>query len=172
VPHAAHVIDWIAILVLTAALIAAAISDAATFLIPNRYPAAIIAAYVAYAFGKPAPFWLQGAAVGVAFLAVGALLFDRGVLGGGDVKLLAASALWAGLDQLTLLLVVTGIGSGVLALALLSPLHRLMPARAGGPPGGDDLRSKLGRPIPFGIAIAAAGMGVAITRFLRPDLGS
>jgi prepilin peptidase CpaA len=165
VPHAAHLIDWIAILVLVAALIAAGISDAVTLLIPNRYPAAIVLAYVFYAIGKPAPFWLHGAAVGVAFFVVGALMFDRGIFGGGDVKLLTASALWAGFDQLPLLLFVTAIGGGVLALAQLSPLHRLMPARAGGPPVGDDLRSKLRQPIPFGIAIAVAGMSVALTRF-------
>jgi len=165
VPDVAHLIDWIAILTLTAALIAAAISDAVTLLIPNRYPAAIVLAFVVYAIGKPAPVWLQGLAVGVALFAVGVLMFDRGLLGGGDVKLLTAAALWAGFDQLALLMFVTAIGGGALALAQLSPLHRLLPVRASGPPVGDDLRSKLRQPIPFGVAIAVAGVCVAVTRF-------
>ena len=163
-PDAAHLIDWIAILIFTAALIAAAISDAVTFLIPNRYSAAIILAFVVFAIGKPAPFWLHGVEVGVALFVVGVLLFQNGILGGGDVKLLTASALWAGFDQVTLLLLVTAIGGGVLALAQLSPLHRLLPARAGGPPVGDDLRNKLRQPVPYGLAIAVAGVCVALTR--------
>jgi prepilin peptidase CpaA len=164
VPDAAHLIDWIAILILTAALVAAAISDAVAFIIPNRYPAAIILAFIVFAIGKPAPFWLHGTIVGLVFFVVGALLFQSGILGGGDVKLLAASALWAGFDQITLLLLVTAIGGGVLALAQLSPLHRLLPARAGGPPVGDDLRNKLRQPVPYGLAIAVAGVCVAVTR--------
>jgi prepilin peptidase CpaA len=164
VPNAAHLIDWIAILILTAALVAAAISDAVVFLIPNRYPAAIILAFIVFAIGKPAPFWLHGAVVGLVLFGVGAVLFQKGILGGGDVKLLAASALWAGFDQITLLLLVTAIGGGVLALAQLSPLHRFLPARAGGPPVGDDLRDKLRQPVPYGLAIAVAGVCVALTR--------
>jgi prepilin peptidase CpaA len=164
VPSAAHLIDWIAILVLTSALVAAAISDAVTFLIPNRYPAAIAIAFVVYAIGKPAPFWLHGVVAGVGLFAVGAWTFHNGILGGGDVKLLTASALWAGFDQLALLLFVTAIGGGILALAQLSPLHRLLPTRAGGPPVGDDLRHKFRQPIPYGLAIAVAGVCVAVTR--------
>jgi prepilin peptidase CpaA len=164
VPNAAYLIDWIAILIFTAALVAAAISDAVTFLIPNRYSAAIILAFVVFAIGKPAPVWLHGAIAGGMLFVAGAMLFQSGILGGGDVKLLTASALWAGFDQLTLLLFVTAIGGGVLALAQLLPLHRFLPARAAGPPVGDDLRNKLRQPVPYGLAIAVAGVCVAVTR--------
>jgi prepilin peptidase CpaA len=163
-PDAAHFLDWIAIFAVTAALVAAAITDAATYLIPHRYPAAVALAFALYAIGKPAPVWYLGAAAAAALLAIGILLFDRGVLGGGDVKLLAATALWAGFDELPLLLMVTSLAGGALALAHLSPLGRLMPARPGTPVAGD-LPSRLHQPIPFGVAIATGGVAVALARF-------
>ena len=162
--HAAHLIDWLAIVALLTALVAAAMSDAVTFLIPNRYAAAIGAAFLVYALGKPLAVWLHGFEAAALLLAAGVLLFDRGILGGGDVKLLAAIALWTGLDDLPLLLVVTGLAGGALALAHLSPLHRLMPARPGAAPLGDDLRSRLRRPVPFGVAIALGGVCIALVR--------
>jgi prepilin peptidase CpaA len=162
-PDAAHLIDWIAILAVTAALIAAAITDVATYLIPHRYPAAVAIAFAVYAIGKPAPVWLYGMVAAALLLAVGVLLFDRGVLGGGDVKLMTAAALWAGFDQLSLMLFVTSIAGGALALAHLSPLRRLMPARPGTVPAAD-LRSRLQQPIPFGVAIAIGGVAVALAR--------
>ncbi len=161
-PHAAHLIDWLAVFALLAALIAAAISDAITYLIPNRYAGAIGVTFIVYAIGKPLALWLHGFEAAALLLAIGVLLFDRGLLGGGDVKLLTAIALWTGFDQLPLLLVVTGLAGGALALAHLSPLHHLMPARPGGAPEGDDLRSRLRRPVPFGVAIALGGVCIAL----------
>jgi prepilin peptidase CpaA len=164
-PYAAHLIDWFAIFALTTALIAAALADAVSYLIPNRYPAAVAVAFIAYALDKPAAIWLHGIVAAALLLAAGVLLFDRGILGGGDVKLLTASALWAGFDQLTLLLFVTAIAGGALALAHLSPLHRLMPAPPSGAPAETDLRSRLRQPVPFGVAIAIGGVALAIARF-------
>lgn len=161
-PYAAHLIDWLAIYALLAALIAAALSDAVTYLIPNRYVAAVGAAFLVYAAGKPPSLWLHGFAAAGLLLAIGVLLFERGILGGGDVKLMAAIALWTGFDKLPLMLVVTGISGGALALAHLSPLHRLMPARPGGAPETDDLRGRLRRPVPFGVAIALGGICTAL----------
>jgi prepilin peptidase CpaA len=164
-PQIAHLIDWLAVFALLSALIAAALTDATRFLIPNRYVAAIGAAFVLHALGKPLALWLDGVEAAALLLAVGVLLFERGIVGGGDVKLLAAIALWAGFSELPLLLVVTGLAGGALALAHLSPLHRLMPARPGAAPLGDDFRSRLRRPVPFGVAIALGGVAIALTRF-------
>lgn len=161
-PDAAHILDWIAVAALTAALIAAAITDISTYLIPHRYPAAVALAFAVYAIGKPAPVWFHGALAAALLMATGILLFSRGILGGGDVKLMAAAALWAGFDQLPLMLLVTSLAGGALALAHLSPLRRLMPA----PPASDgDVRPRLQQPIPFGVAIATGGVAVALTRF-------
>jgi prepilin peptidase CpaA len=165
-PYAASLIDWFALFVLTAALIAAALSDAVTYLIPNRYSAVIVLAFFVYAIGKPVSFSLQGLAVGGLLFVVGAVLFARGMLGGGDVKLLAATGLWTGFDQIMLLGVSTAIAACVIALAQLTPLRRLLPAHPGGAPAGTDFRSKLRQPMPFGVAVALGGICVALARLV------
>ena len=51
-----------------------------------------------------------------AVFTAGALLFSRGLIGGGDVKLLAAATLWAGpAGTLTLLLLTALLGGGCCA---------------------------------------------------------
>jgi prepilin peptidase CpaA len=164
-PHLLPLIDGFAILAVTAALVAAAMTDATTYLIPHRYPAAVAVAFALDALGKPAPVWLSGVAAAALLLAAGVVLFERGVLGGGDVKLMAAVALWARFDQLALMLLVTSFAGGALALAHLSPLRRFMPARPGMAVVEGDLKSLMQRPIPFGVAIAMGGIAVALTRF-------
>jgi prepilin peptidase CpaA len=163
-PHAAGIINWVALLAFTASSLAAALSDVARFLIPNRYPAAIAIAFLIYAIDKPMAFWINGFLAGALFLAIGIVLFERGAIGGGDVKLLTASALWAGFDQFALLVFVTALGGGVLALAQLLPLHRLAPARTDAASNAPDLRSKLRQPVPFGVAIACGAVSVALSR--------
>ncbi len=165
-PYAAsllHWIHWAALFVLLAALLAAALTDAATYLIPNRYSAAIIAAFAALALGQPVGFALKGVGAGLLLLAIGALLFERRMVGGGDVKLLTAIGLWAGFDLMALLIFAAAIAGGLLALAQLSPLGRLMPSRPGAPVV-TDFRSRLRQPMPFGVALALGGVCVALAR--------
>jgi prepilin peptidase CpaA len=97
---------------------------------------------------------------GVTFLA-GIGLFAARALGGGDVKLLAAAALWAGPDHFTLFLLTTALAGGVLAMAALlwrrfAPLLALWRQIAG-------LDVLAARPVlPYGVAIAAGGVAVAL----------
>jgi prepilin peptidase CpaA len=107
---------------------------------------------------------LAAAGCALAVFLAGAVLFARGLIGGGDVKLLSAAALWAGADGVALLLAVAGLLGGVLALALLTPLGARFSAqrRAAADPVG------AGRvPVPYGVAIAAAALIVTIC----PQLG-
>ena len=159
----AGLFEEFAIFALLVALVAAALSDARTYLIPNRYAAAIVAAFPFFAFGKPLDVWLFGLLAGVLLLSAGTALFARRLLGGGDVKLLAAIGLWSGFAQLPLLLMGTALAGGALAIAYLSPLHNLLPLRSGSAAVSGDLRSRLQEPIPFGIAIAFGGMCVALS---------
>jgi prepilin peptidase CpaA len=70
--------------------------------------------------------------------------FFLGWMGGGDVKLLAALALWLPLEKMAGLLVWMAVGGGVLTLAMLIA-HRLRRAE--------------GRPeIPYGVAIVGAAL--------------
>ncbi len=126
----------------------AAMRDAASRIIPNRIVAALAALGLmrlglALAGGAG---WAAAVDLGVAagVLVAGAVLHGARLLGGGDVKLLAAGALWLGAAATPQFLIWTALAGGVLALAHLA-IRRL---RAG---QGDPR-------LPYGIAIAAAGV--------------
>jgi prepilin peptidase CpaA len=99
-----------------------------------------------------------------AVFVVGALLFSRGLIGGGDVKLLAAATLWAGPAATLPLLVLTGLLGGLLSLLFLTPVGALIAAvRPAFPdlPGGA-VRGANPVLVPYGVAIAAASLIVTI----------
>ena len=66
------------------------------------------------------------------------VLFGLNLVGGGDAKLLAASALWIGYEQLVPFLLYVTIFGGALALLLLAYRRvagdRVAAAGLGGPP--------------------------------------
>ena len=86
-------------------------------------------------------------------LAVGTVMFGAGWLGGGDVKLLAASGLWFTLSGGWRMLVAVAIAGGVLTLLILT--IRLLPWSERAKAHVVVIRRRGG--IPYGIAIA---MGV------------
>ena len=149
-----------------AALVWAAVSDVRRYQIPNRASAAVAVAFLAMAAVMRPPFLLGGLAVGVGVLGVGALLFARRLMGGGDVKLLAAVGLWCGPGLLTPFALVTSLAGAALAAVMLSPVARRLPA----PPGDgwtqtDAAAGALRQPVPFAVAIAAGGLWV-LTRYV------
>lgn len=110
--------------------------------------------------------WLGlGAAVAV-FLPLG-LLAGRGIIGGGDAKMIAASTLLFAPARIPELMLATALAGGLLALIYLAA-RPLVAAKAealagveGGRPSlgpiGDDLRRVAGgAPLPYGVAIFAA----------------
>lgn len=166
--------EIVALAVLVAALLGAAISDIRRYLIPNRYSIAIVLAYLVYATSHPFDQSLWALATGVVAFVFSAVLFAAGVFGGGDAKLFAATALWAGPSLAPAFLIYTVLAGGVIALAWLTPFRRLMPAApetaqanadAGSVAAG--LRSRLRQPTPYGAAIAAGGLYVAALRALN-----
>jgi len=92
-----------------------------------------------------------------AVFAAGALLFSRGLMGGGDVKLLTAATLWVGPGGTPSLLIGTAILGGLLTLALLFPLA----LRAVFAPAAAASAAKR-MPVPYGVAIAGAALIVMI----------
>jgi prepilin peptidase CpaA len=137
------------------AMVLAAASDLRRYLIPNRLCLAVAAGYGLAAATLPPATWLSGLAVGAAVFAAGALLFARGWLGGGDVKLGAAVALWAGPAFFSDFALATALAGAAVAAVMLSPARRLMPAAPGA-----ELLSGLRQPMPFGVALAAGGLWV------------
>ncbi len=78
-------------------------------------------------------------------------MFIGNLAGAGDIKLLAATGLWAGPHLVALFLIITAIAGGFLALimALLTYVRNLSGRRA-------VALAKV--PIPYGIAIASGGL--------------
>lgn len=152
--HDASVIVAVAATVF--ALAWAAVSDVTRYEIPNRICLLIGGAYLVAAAGTPLGPWLGGLATGFAVFAFGLLLFSRGWLGGGDVKLAAAIALWAGPARLSEFALVTALAGLPLAAVLISPLGRRLPR----PPQA--VATDFRQPMPFGAPLAVGGAWVAL----------
>lgn len=135
-------------------LIYAAWSDFKQYLIPNRIPLCLITLYPAYVLtAGPGIDWLMALAIAGGVLAVGLVFFATGWMGGGDVKLITATILWAGPEFSLQLLLLTTIAGGVLALTVIlwAKYGRLIGLSSG----------EIAEKIPYGIAIAGAGLFVA-----------
>jgi prepilin peptidase CpaA len=146
---------WLVAL-LALCLAAAAAEDAVRLRISNvTCLAVLLSAVVAIIIqGFPAELW-QNAAIFILLLASGTVAFGAGMLGGGDVKLLAALGLWMSFSGAVWFVVAVCLSGGVLAIAFI--LTRSLRRRAGGP--GDKRSSPR---IPYGVAIAAgASMALA-----------
>lgn len=143
---------------LAAGLLWAAASDLTRYLIPNRACLLVLAASGLALAGAGPLALLGGLATGAAVLAVGVLLFATGRVGGGDVKLAAAVAVAAGPGLFSTFAFVTALAAVFLALVLLSPLRRLMPAAPGSVEAG------VAQPMPFGVPLAAGGLAVVALR--------
>ncbi len=145
----------------------AAWSDFQIYQIPNRICLAIAALYPAYALtaGLPAITILWALAIALAAFVAGAGLFAARIMGGGDVKLIAASALWAGPTLILPFLLATGLAGGVLASVLwIAERRRGRPEPVGAAAPATDLLPATGTiPLPYGVAIAAGGLYTALT---------
>lgn len=119
------------IFIFPAALVWAAVCDLTRYEIPDLVSIILVAGFVAIAplTGLPIESLGAHAVAAVAVFAVGAVLFRYGVLGGGDVKVLAASVLWVGWPGLTGFLLLVGVIGGILAMLLLV-LRRFFSPRA------------------------------------------
>ena len=139
--------------------LAAAISDIRKFMIPNWMSLALIAMF-------PVAFYLSGLDIGhvyphlihfiVAFI-LGIVLFSIGVIGGGDTKLFAATALWMnGQAGLILYQLMAFVGGGLSLLVL--GLFALDRRNLLGPRGKRLAGHFAGGKLPYGVAIAVGGI--------------
>lgn len=139
----------------------AAFEDFRRLIIPNVVPVGLCLLWPLHLATAPTVALATGlAAAGcaAAVLLGGALLFSRGLIGGGDVKLLAAATLWADPAATPMLLVLTGLFGGLLCLFLLTPLAGWIAlGRAG--VAATNTTPPL---VPYGVAIAAAALAVTI----------
>jgi prepilin peptidase CpaA len=145
---------------LTVTLLAAAFYDLTRFTLPNEVSwvvAGLFAVTALVNFSLPAA--LLHAASGAAVFAVTCTLWRFRLMGGGDVKFWAATALWFELPVLPHQIVAVALAGGAVTLALVSLRHGL--ARYMRTTGREDLSAQLpqglriGGPVPYGVAIAA-----------------
>ena len=137
-------------------LVVAAVIDVRTFTISNRLNLAVALLAPLYWWSIALPLWPDVAiqiGMAVAVFAALAVAFYMGMMGGGDVKLAAALALWFSPFSTLRFLVFMSIAGGVLTLVVMVA-HRV--------------RGKEGRPeIPYGVAIAIGALIIITQRFLN-----
>jgi prepilin peptidase CpaA len=144
------------LLALAATLVVAAVIDVRTFTISNRLNAAVAAGAPLYWMSIALNPWpgvaIQLAAGAIVFVLLGGA-FYAGMMGGGDVKLASALALWFSPAGTVKFLVLMSIAGGVLTLGILG-WHRA--------------QQRDGRPeIPYGVAIAFGALAILTQRFLN-----
>lgn len=148
--------EFVLLGVLAVTLVAIAIIDVRTYTISNRVNAAIALTAPLYWWSINLPLLPDAAirlGVAAAVFALLAVTFYLGMMGGGDVKLAAALALWFSPASTLRFLVVMSIAGGLLTLAVMG-LHKW--------------RKKEGKPeVPYGVAIAIGGLWILAQRFLN-----
>lgn len=149
-------ISWTLLGLLAALLVAAAVWDLRKREIPNPIVVGVALLAIPFWWATGLALWPDVALqIGVALIVFAAFagMFACGWMGGGDVKLLAALALWLPWQAVVMMLVIMSFAGGVLTLAMV-------------------IWNRLRRPaatleIPYGVAIAFAGLWLISERFLN-----
>lgn len=144
---------------LTATLLLAAFCDLTRFTLPNELSWAVAGLFAVTALVEfSMPSVLSHLASGAAVFAVTWALWRLRIMGGGDVKLWAATAFWFELPLLPQQILAVTLTGVVVALVLVALRRGLVHyARA---TGRDDFQGRLpdglriGGPVPYGVAIA------------------
>jgi prepilin peptidase CpaA len=155
------VADAIRLTLFPAMMAFAASSDLLTMTISNRVSLILVGGFIALTAisGASTADVVSHLAAGCVVLVAAFGLFARGIIGGGDAKLAAASALWLGFDHLLPYLLYASLLGGALSVALvwfrMAPLpdwlarHEWVQRLHGKDAG-----------VPYGIALAAAALAV------------
>lgn len=157
----ADILQAVCLVTYAVVLLLAAWRDWQTLQIADVFPLVIVGAFgvwsvAGYVGGRTSAVEIAfAAAAALVLLVLGAAAFAAGVLGGGDVKLLAAAGLFAGPAHMVAFLLVVALAGGALALAVLAGV------RAGSRTVDD---AGLPRRLAYGPAIAAGGLWVTAAR--------
>jgi len=145
-------------------LIVAAVIDVRTLTISNGLNATVALLAPVYWWSIGLPWWPDAAvhvAVAAGVFVILAMTFYMGMMGGGDVKLAAAIALWFQPITTLKFLVIMSLAGGLLTLIVLA-IHK----KRGKPPVEGE--AEPARPeVPYGVAIAAGALWILAQRFLN-----
>ena len=137
-------------------LLAAAVTDIRSRIISNRLNIAIALLAPCYWLASGLPAWPDMAlqvAMGIGVFGLFAALFALGMMGGGDVKLLGAVALWFPWQAMIVLLLMMAVLGG--AVTIVTVVHHRVTRRLGPPEG------------PYGVAISLAAMWIVGERIIH-----
>jgi prepilin peptidase CpaA len=145
--------------ILPGAVAFAAAMDIFTMTIPNRISVVLVLSFFPLALLAGLDLSQIAAHVGAGFLllAVGFVLFVGGWFGGGDAKLMAAVALWVGMDAVLPYLLCVALAGGFIATVFGSVRSVPLPTILLGESWALRLHRQDGG-IPYGIALAAGAL--------------
>ena len=142
--------------ILALMLLWAAVIDIKTRTIANRLNLAIALMAPLFWWAMGVELWPDAAirvGVAISVFILFALAFQFGAMGGGDVKLAAALALWFAPGNTLFLIVMMSLAGGVLTVIVMIE-HKV--------------RKNAGRPeVPYGVAIAFGALWLLAQRFLN-----
>jgi prepilin peptidase CpaA len=146
--------------------------------IPNRLTAGLALLYPIYVLVSPVPVaWPAALGIAAVVFLIGLGLFVRDLIGGGDVKLLAALSLWAGPDHFVWFMLVTTLTGGALSLiclwyqrwgGMIEPhlaglgLATTASSAAAAPDAPQSVTTASAATLPYAVAISAGGIAVVI----------
>jgi prepilin peptidase CpaA len=146
--------------------------DIATRLIRNEICLVLALLGIASQFASPMQI-AQSLIAATILLLLLLVIYQRGLIGGGDVKLLVALAVGLPLTGVIQLLTITALAGGVLALVHL--MMRLLPYPRLAPAGSSLVRRVYAierwrhlrhAPLPYGVAIACGGIWTVFSKGL------
>jgi prepilin peptidase CpaA len=161
-----HITSFVEILL----LLYVATTDVATRLIKNEICLALALLGIAGQIANPMQL-VQSLLAAAVLLLVLLIIYTRGRIGGGDVKLLVALAVGLPLIGVVQLLTATALAGG--ALALVHLMMRLLPNPTLAPVGSSVARRVYAierwrhlrrAPLPYGVAIACGGIWTILSQ--------
>jgi len=161
-------VDNVIITVFLGLLALAAYFDVREYRIPNRLSLFIGALYPVHVMASAQPVdWVGGLVVAAIALAVLLALYAFRAVGGGDVKLMTVTAMWAGPTAMAEFLVITTLAGGLLALLMISSARFGFAVGLEGIGRQDAKNTVLKEALPYGVAIAAGGFFVGGLLLIR-----
>ncbi|MGI9510984.1 MAG: A24 family peptidase [Geminicoccaceae bacterium] len=160
-------------------LVTGALIDIECRRLPNWLTSAVVCLYGLAVAVSPTPIdWMSAFIVAAVVFVIGFACFAFRLMGGGDVKLLAGLALWAGVEHVALFLIVTSLAGGLLSVVMLTlrhaaksplllmlsffltPITRRSAAIIGASSSADTADGDVTGSLPYGVAIAAGGFAI------------
>ena len=158
--------NQIALLAMACLAMTAALSDLRDLRVPNTIPLAIALLYPIFLMipGVEADGF-GGLITGVIALGIGFVLFSLRFCGGGDAKLFAALALWAGPSLILPFVMWTALAGGALSIAMWFQQKTERAATLSALRYAQVEEGFTRQPMPYAVALAAGALYLALALF-------